>query len=409
MLRSARAFFVAFSFGAALMAPGAAPQTDPLGSITVLVQTFGRPHADFPATIQIHSSALDADLSSTADKPTNVDFPNLPAGLYRIFVTGSGLSPAQLDVTLSPGQSIELSLIVDRLFPLILQPLRASVASSPALAELPLPNFDPASLDPLFASNLPKPTALPLPVASGSCSLADVLPHVSANVREFVDNVNRITATELLYFERRRRNGRVEDTVHHKVNYVANFELLDSTHLSVEEFRDGFRGMSGFTGHLSAVGAPALVLVFHPIHVDEFDLTCQGVLAWQGTPVYMLSFEQRPDRPNTMSEFRSPNGNYPINLKGFALVDALTFQVVHLETDLLQSIPEVSLDFIHQALDYGPVPFVGRSLKLWLPQFADIDVRFRGKEFSERHSYTNYQLFVIETGQKIGKPKEESN
>jgi hypothetical protein len=110
-----------------------------------------------------------------------------------------------------------------------------------------------------------------------------------------------------------------------------------------------------------------------------------------------------------MSEFSTQTGTYPVNLKGTAWVDATTFQVLHLETDLLNPIPELLLDFEHQSLDYGPVAFAARHVRLWLPQSVDINVHLSGKQFNARHSYSNYQLFVIDTGQKIAKPKDLSN
>ena len=44
--------------------------------------------------------------------------PNLPPGPYHVLVFSAGLSPAHLDLTLSRGQAVELSLVLDHLFPL---------------------------------------------------------------------------------------------------------------------------------------------------------------------------------------------------------------------------------------------------------------------------------------------------
>jgi hypothetical protein len=380
-------------------------QPGSLASITVHVQTFGKPYADSPAKIQIHSPALDSELSTIVDKPSNVAFPNLPPGPYHVLVSSAGLSPAQLEFTLSPGQSVELSLILDHLFPLILEPRDGATFLRSTVDEFPVPDFNAATLDFFLSLDLYKPS-IPPPSQFGACSLDDVLPHVSANAREFVDNVNRITATEILKLERRRGNGNLEDTLQIKANYVANIQIQDSRYFSVDEYRDTHSTQRGF---IEAIGSTTLVLVFHPIHRDEFDITCKGLGIWHSTPAYLLSFQQRPDRPNTMSAFRTRTGSSQVSLKGTAWVDATTFQVLHLETDLLNPIPELLLDFEHQSLDYGPVAFAARHVRLWLPQSVDIDVHLRGKQFNARHLYSNYQLFVIDTGQKIAKPKDVYN
>jgi len=404
MVRAARTLVFVVVLGA--VTPIRVPaQPGSLASITVLVQTFGKPYADSPANIQIHSPVLDSDLSTVVDKPSNAVFPNLPPGPYHVLVSSGALSPAQLDLTLSPGQSVELSLILDHLFPLILEPRHSATSLAATVGEFPVPDFNAATLDSFLTLDLRKPSTPP-PSQFGACSLDDVLPHVSANAREFVDNVNRITAAETLELERRHGNGKLESTVHTKVHYVANIQLLDSRYLSVDEYRDGPLDLSGF---IKAVGSPALVLVFHPIHLDEFEITCKGLGVWQGARAYLLNFQQRPDRPNTMSDFRTQKGSYTVSLKGTAWVDATTFQVVHLETDLLKPIPDVFLDLEHHSLDYAPVLFAARNVSLWLPQSVDISVHFGGKQFSARHSYSNYQLFVVDTGQTIGKPKNVSN
>ena len=52
---------------------------------------------------------------------------------------------------------------------------------------------------------------------------------------------------------------------------------------------------------------------------------------------------------------------------------------------------------------------VTRKVTLWLPQSVDITVHLSGKQFNAHHSSSSYQLFVIDTGQKIGKPKDVSD
>jgi hypothetical protein len=405
MFRSAQVVIPALVFCAVFSAVRASAQANSLASITVQVQTFGKPSTDFPATIQIHSQELDSDLSAVVDKPTNVVFPNLPFGTYRVVVSSAGISPAQLDLQVSPGQSVELSLIVDHLFPLILESRHRAASLVDPNGELPGPDFDLDRLDSMRTLDVVKPSALSVS-EFGGCSIEDVLPHVSAHAREFVENVNRITAIEILDLERRRRNGKLEERVHDKVHYVANIQVLDSRYLTVEEYRDGSIDLNGF---IKAVGSPSLVLVFHPIHVDEFEITCQGLGSWEGTPAYLLNFEQRPDRPMKMSEFVTPKGSAGVSLKGTAWVDSTTFQVVHLETDLLKPIPDLFLDSEHQSLDYGPVSFSERQVSLWLPKSVDISVHLGSKQFHARHHYFDYRLFVVDTGQKIAKPKEVSN
>jgi hypothetical protein len=61
MTRAVRALVPALVFGAALTAIHVSAQSSSISSIVVQVQTFGKPRADFPVTIQIHSPVLDSE------------------------------------------------------------------------------------------------------------------------------------------------------------------------------------------------------------------------------------------------------------------------------------------------------------------------------------------------------------
>jgi len=414
------------------------PSSAALATIVVELQTFGRPRADFPATIQIHSGALENDLSTTSDQPTKLSFPNLPPGEYQVRATAPSREPVQLGMKLEAGQSAKMALIVDRSFPLTLvadTSARGGSTNAPGLLgskpegiqAAPTPGMGTAEgtsapsvntaaagegatreeADASASPDIPAPPAEAappklLPFVS-ACRAEEILPRISANVREFVDSINRITATELMNFERHSQKGRLEEKAQNKVNYVATIQPLANGFLSVDEYRNGSPGMSGFQGHIASTGSAALVLIFHPMHLDEFAMNCEGLVMWHDMPVFEIKFQQRMDRPNTMSEFRAGNMAYNIHLKGTAFVDPETFQILHLETDLMKPIPQLTLDAEHQSIDYGPVVFAAHNDNLWLPQYAEITVRYRNKEFNERHTYTNYRLFLVETGQKISK------
>ena len=62
--------------------------------------------------------------------------------------------------------------------------------------------------------------------------------------------------------------------------------------------------MCGFPGELSTVGTTSLVLIFHPYHVKEFEMACEGTENWQGRAAWKVRFEQRMDQPARMSALR---------------------------------------------------------------------------------------------------------
>ncbi|HEY1467860.1 MAG TPA: hypothetical protein VGF61_02365 [Candidatus Acidoferrum sp.] len=236
------------------------------------------------------------------------------------------------------------------------------------------------------------------------CAVENVIPGASREVREFVENVNRISATELVEHERMNKDGVVIEQKHHKFNYVAEIQETRPGILNMDEYRDGSPGQSGFPGELSTVGITSLVLIFHPYHVKEFAMTCEAV-NWQGHPAWKVHFEQRPDQPARMSALRVGDASYSIFLKGIAWIDQQNYQIVHLETDILKPVPAVRLTTEHQVLDYGPIQFEQKKLRLWLPLDAEIYLDVNGKRFRHRHTYSDYRVFSVDLGLKEGDPK----
>lgn len=245
--------------------------------------------------------------------------------------------------------------------------------------------------------------------SSSPCKISGVLPQVTFHIREFVENVNRFTAREVLERARLNHHGKPEEQAHSRSNYVAAIQEIRPGVFEVLEYRRETQGQTSFEGTIRANLAPALALIFHPSHVQEFDMTCEGPADWHGHSTWQVDFQQRMDRPATMSDFVVGKSYFPVLLKGSAWVDCVSYQILHLETDLLQPIPEIKLDMLHQSVDYGPVNFPQRDTTLWLPSVAEITAGFRGKRLLERHTYSEFQLFSIDTKQKIGKPSDSSD
>jgi hypothetical protein len=245
------------------------------------------------------------------------------------------------------------------------------------------------------------------PKAAPACHLDKIIPRTNKRLQEFVQNVNRITATESLLHERLDKDGKAKEHERRKFEYVVVIEELKPGHLVLDEFRNGQAGNFGFPGDIATMGMPTLALIFHPYHRDEFDMTCQGLSAWHDRQAWQVHFSQRKDKPARMSVLRAGGRTYPVLLMGTAWIDSETFQIIHLETDLLQPIPEVRLVKEHQELDYGPVRFEARNVSLWLPKEADIFLDSGGKRFHHEHTFTNYQIFSVEYGEKIGDPKPD--
>ena len=101
--------------------------------------------------------------------------------------------------------------------------------------------------------------------------------------------------------------------------------------------------------------------------------------------------------------FEGPS--HPVALKGRAWIDAESYQIVRLETDLVAPVPEIRLVADRTAIEYGPVRFRTRNVEMWLPSTAEVYFDWKGRRFHRRHSFSNYLLSAVDEKQLISAPK----
>jgi len=279
-----------------------------------------------------------------------------------------------------------------------------------------------ASAELLEAGSLAEATALPLPSSwlppdidekvppvepNTSCALNEVIKKAGERIEEFVGNVDRFAATESLKHETINKWGLASSPETRKFDYLVSIQEVKAGFFNVEEFRTVGNALGEFPDGVESNGLPALVLIFHPYNVGSFDLTCEGLARWNGGLAWQLHFRQRADRPNNIRSYKvGINGiTYPVSLKGRAWIEAESYHIVRLETDLVRPVPEIRLAADHTAIEYGPVHFRERNLDMWLPQSAEVYSDWRGRRFHRRHSFSKYLLFSVDDKQAISAPK----
>lgn len=248
------------------------------------------------------------------------------------------------------------------------------------------------------------------PVAAGvACSLPVVLDGAGQRITELIHNVDRFTATENLTHQVIDRSGRMEPPATAQFNYLVSYSEDGTGYLKVNEFRNaGLSPEEAFPNHIATIGTPSLVLIFHPRNVANFKMECEGLGRWHGQPAWQVRFEQRADRPNLTYSFTVDRVDYGVGLRGRAWILADSFQVARLETDLEQAVPKIRLRLDHQSVEYRPVESAASHLQLWLPSSTELFMDFQGRRFYRKHSFSDFQLFSVDTQYKVNDPKESN-
>jgi tetratricopeptide (TPR) repeat protein len=243
-----------------------------------------------------------------------------------------------------------------------------------------------------------------------TCPLDDVLRKAGTRVEEFVKNVDRFTASELLKHEAISKWGFAESSDTRRYDYVVSINQYRPGLFNVTEYRGKGDSSGEFPGGVETRGLPTLALIFHPNNVGNFAMSCEGLGRWNRGLAWQVHFRQRSDKPNTMREYRIGEGGpaHPVALRGRAWIAAESYQIVRMETDLVAPVPEIRLVADHVLVDYGPVRFKKNNVEMWLPQSAEMYSDWKGKRIRRHLTYSNYLLFSVDEKQRISEPKAET-
>lgn len=241
------------------------------------------------------------------------------------------------------------------------------------------------------------------PAGAGTgCDLEGVLGRASGRVQVLVSNMQRFSANEEIEFSEVDRQGVLRPSHKAAFSYVAYIHDGLPHQLQVEEYRDDTVSVRKFPSRLATIGTAAFALILHPDFLKDYDVTCEGLTELHGRRAWSLHLTQV--RPNNFRHYRVANRSYALMLKARAWIDAESFEVLRLETDLRDRVPQIPLLLEHVVVDYANVEFPRRNLQLWLPQAADIYMDCRGHRYRHRHRFSDFKLFWVETEQKVKQP-----
>jgi hypothetical protein len=146
-------------------------------------------------------------------------------------------------------------------------------------------------------------------------------------------------------------------------------------------------------------------MIFHPTMQPDYEMTCEGLGEWKGQATWLVHFRAREDRPSHIQDYVVGAHTYPIRLKGRAWITADKFQIVRIESELLNPLKGIGFLAEHQIAEYGPVLFEKKNVQLWLPKTAEVYLDFHRHRYYRRHSFDKYMLFSVDSTDKVNTAK----
>jgi hypothetical protein len=253
------------------------------------------------------------------------------------------------------------------------------------------------------------PPRVDVPVPSLSvtppCSLPDVLKLAAQRTAELIDHLQNFNAHEQVRYEETDGLGIPSLAISARFDYLVDFGE-QSGPLKLRETRTPLPGSDDESLHsIVDKGLPVLALIFYPELQRDYEMRCEGLGQWNDEPAWVVYFRQANGmRPRTLS-MGTAASVYPVSLKGRAWIAQGSGEIMHLETNLLKGIPIIELQANAVSIDYAPVAFPSRNLQLWLPKSAVAYTDYGKRRTIIEHTFSDFQLFSVQTQQVIEKPK----
>jgi hypothetical protein len=386
---------------------GATPAAGVHGTVDVRLKLAGGEKFSGVASVRV----LTTEGAEVADRQDEIGgrahFGDLGVGQYNIEVNAPGFANVRHEVEISAGQPFAAVFLT--MTPEMSQATATSGATSNAAlsatsnAKLAATTHEEAEKS---IHALQQPDSVLAAQPNIACPLPFVLRGVEQSVKELVSNLDRFSATERVEHFAVHADGGLGVKEARSFDYVVVVTRSGDGIFGIDEYRDGGLDPSRFPAGIATTGLPALALIFHPNFASEFNFVCTGLVDWEGRPAWQVQFEQRPDRPNQIRSYIIYQNAYSVPLKGRAMIDAGTLQVVRLDSELIKPVEKIKLMQERVSIDYAPVQFRTEEQQMWLPQNAELYVERGKSHYYRRHTFSNFQVFTVGTEQKVHAPKE---
>jgi len=321
-------------------------------------------------------------------------FSGLPPGSYLLEVAAPGFETARQNIEIGPEQTEASVTLTMKQEVSAKKDVSSTEAKSPRSRKSTVIPRDVDAVAPQVATNTP-------------CSLLSVLQGAGQRAEQLVKSLQRFSASERVEHFKLTAAGMPGRAEVRSFDYVVLISQRPRGEFDLEEYRNGsVVGPQQFPAGIATEKLPVHALIFHPSVAPAFNFTCEGLGQWDGRPTWVVHFEQKEDQPNRFRNYIVGGTAYPVLLKGRAWIDAGTYQILRLESDLIKPVEEIHLVRDHVSIEYGLVQFRTDNQQLWLPRSAEVYVALGDDRFFRRHTFSDFRIFMTGTAQELRGPEE---
>jgi hypothetical protein len=227
-----------------------------------------------------------------------------------------------------------------------------------------------------------------------------ILQRVGAGVADFFDNFSNTTCTEHVMSIVDTPLQTLAEHYDAKFNYVA-LAKPGAGKARLQEFRTDSKGklvQLQSQDALVTIGFVGMTEHFHPDYQPDSRFGYLGREVVEGQNTYVVAFAQRPEVARHTGGVEFNHETAVVFLQGVAWIDPANFRILRLRTDIQQPELHVGLQRETTEVDYSEVAFKQGGKTLWLPHDVTVSGQLNRYRFHNRHTYSDYRLFIVQTG-----------
>jgi tetratricopeptide (TPR) repeat protein len=255
----------------------------------------------------------------------------------------------------------------------------------------------------------PPPELLKVAVPGNDADLPGILSAAGEKVAEGFNKFPNTSSMEVIHQERLDRNGKGGKGLDQKYRYLCLAPAgkwgpqTDEYRADVTGHQASLRGLK--ENYMLTGGFVASSLIFHPAYQSGSTFRLLGRQKVKGRDAHVVVFAQVPGRSRMYGEFKAGKETRETYFQGVAWIDTTTHQILRLKTDLLTPLPIVKLQGETTNIEYNEVHFDRIPEAFWLPAQVTVTLDWRGEHLRNRHEYSDFVVFNVESLQRIAKPK----
>jgi hypothetical protein len=245
--------------------------------------------------------------------------------------------------------------------------------------------------------------AAPAKAATDS-QIAALLDHVGRQVEKFWSNFASVTCTEAVTQSKLGEKGKVLFVQHQTYDYLIALQSSGQD-ISVDESRleKVHTGSKGKASLLETNGFGIFTLLFHPLYQSHYQFRQLPDEVVQDHRLLHISFEQ-VSRDHPLSVLQVRELEYPLQWRGTAWIDPVSWAVVRIQAGLGDSMADMGLLRLDADVTYSNVQFTSTT-SYWLPARAVIEAETKRQHWHNTHLFTGYKRFTVDTDVKISAPQ----